>query len=126
MYRSVAALSEDTYSRRAALSYVANQVHGADYEGGLGIGTFAGQSAVVLSEGEYQTVLYCYDGQLTELYAEAGLALGPEAGTPILPVRALHFAVEEGLLICRAELPDGSHAQIALRPNCGITEVGEI
>lgn len=126
VYRGVSESSEENFSQRTVLSYVANQVRAADIEGGVAVGQFGGSDAVVLTEGEYHTVLYYYDGWLMELYTEAELGLGPEDGTQILEVESLDFSIADGKLLCSAVHLDGTTSEVVLRPNCGVTEVGEI
>jgi len=64
-----------------------------DVENSIGIQSFHGANALALSQEIdgtiYQTLLYCYDGQLREMFVEAGNLQQPEAGTSIMPLESL-------------------------------------
>ena len=68
--------------------------------------SFGGGDALVLAEptggSSYVTLLYCYDGQLRELYVEEGY--------PLLP--------EDGLLSFTATAPDGAVSSVSVAPRC--------
>lgn len=125
LYRAVAADADENYVHRTALSYVANQIRRAD-AGTLSTGIFmdgAGVETDVLyfmeveDDGSlYETLIYCYDGYLRELYMEKGTGLGPEAGTPILELDSLTLdASIVGLLTVTAE-KDGASWSVSLSP----------
>lgn len=117
IYRDAASSSDATYERRTALSYLLNQVRRADAAGGVVLTSFGDGDALALREGEYVTLLYCYGGELMELYAEAGSGLGPEDGTAILPLASLELTAQDGLLSIDA----GGH-RAALAPRTGLEE----
>lgn len=130
VYRAAALDSDQNYVRRTALSYLVNQVRRADAGGGVAVGSFGGADALALTEEvdgtPYVTVLYCYDGELRELYAEAGSGLGPGDGIPVLELQALELEAEDGLLTITVTAPDGETAAASLAPRCGLEEVGAL
>lgn len=101
-YRDTAAAADRNFTQRTAMSYLINQIRRCDTQGGMSLGTFGGSDALTLYETvddtTYVTMLYCYDGELRELYMEEGTGLAPEDGTAILPLQSLHFTQEGGLL----------------------------
>lgn len=97
-YRGIVAESDNTYSRRTALSYLVNQVRRNDISGAVSVRAFGDGDAICLEEDGYTTLLYCYDGQLRELYAEETLTFAPEDGTALLPLDDLTVALEDGFL----------------------------
>ena len=121
IYREAAASSDATYAERTALFYLVNQVRRADAAGGVALISFGDGDALALREGDYVTLLYCYGGQLMELYTEEGTGLGPADGTAILPMAALELSESGGLITITA---DGSSTSLA--PRCGIDSVGEV
>ncbi len=119
VYRGVAAAADRNFTQRTALSYLVNQVRRGDRAGGVILGSFGGGDALFLNEGGFTTVLYCYDGQLRELYAEDGLALTPGDGVAILPLAALEVTPEDGCLRMTATDEDGTRWAVSLSPRCG-------
>ena len=88
--------------------------------------TFGGSDALALTEHldgtDYVTILYCLDGQLRELYTEAGSGLLPEDGIPVLDLQSLTLSSEDGLLTLTVTAPNGERATVSLSPRCGLRE----
>ena len=129
VYRSAAA-SDGNSARRTALSYLVNQVRRADRAGGVAVGTFGDGDAVALTEtveGEdYVTILYCLDGQLMELYAEAGSGLTPADGLAVLALSDLSVETDGARITFTVTAPDGTVSTASVSPRCGFEEVGEL
>jgi hypothetical protein len=123
VYRSVAARGDSHFAHRTSLYYIENQIRAADTAGGIGVGRFGDGDALWLADGDYCTVLYCYDGSLMELYMEKDLGLGPESGTAILPLEAMAVSAEAGLLRLGVTTDAGEHWQFELYPRGGVSEV---
>ena len=126
VYRSTTAESDRNFTRRTALSYLVNQIRQADGTGRVAVGTFGGSDGLDLTEHrdgtEYVTILYCLDGQLRELYTEAGSGLLPEDGIPVLELQSLTLSSEGGLLTLTVTAPNGERATVSLSPRCGLRE----
>lgn len=122
VYRGTAAAADENFTHRTALGYLTNQIRRGDVAGGLSLGSFGGGDALFLRENGYVTILYCYEGQLLELFAEEGLDLPPDAGMAILPLASL--TLEPGGDCLRITVTDGDGtAHFAdLAPRCGWTE----
>ena len=115
-YRGEPAAADEHYTHRTALSYLVNQLRRGDVAGGVSVRAFGDGDALCLSEGGYVTLLYCYDGQLRELYTEEGLDLSPEDGVAVLPLDGLTVTMEEGLITFTAESGGTSYpASLSLR-----------
>ena len=118
VYRSTTAESDRNFTRRTALSYLVNQIRQADGTGRVAVGTFGGSDALALTEHldgtDYVTILYCLDGQLRELYTEAGFGLLPEDGIPVLELQSLTLSSEGGLLTLTVTAPNGERATVSL------------
>ena len=126
LYRAVAADADENYAHRTALSYVVNQLRRGD-NGGLAVGGFEGVPAVCTAEtlddgSVYVTLIYCYDGQLRELYMEKGTGLMPGDGLPLMPLDSLDFSLSGGLLTVTAG-SGGQSWSVSLAPRAGIEEV---
>lgn len=126
VYAHTIRTSEENFTRRTTMSYLANQIRLQ----GLGesvrvLGDFHGTNALVLTErvGDfaYETHLYCYDGYLRELYAEQGTDLRPDSGTELLPLRS--FSIEliaDGLLLLSIEDEQGLRHTLKIAPRQGV------
>ena len=129
VYRSAAA-SDQNSARRTALSYLVNQVRRADRAGGVAVGTFGDGDAVALTEtvegDDYVTILYCLDGQLMELYTEAGSGLTPADGLAVLALSALTVETDGERITFTVTASDGTVSTASVSPRCGFEEVGEL
>lgn len=112
VYRSAAAASQEHAVQRTALSYVVNQLRRADCGGAAALIAFGDGDALRLDDGSgYVTVLYCSDGSLMELYADANLDAAPADGETLMALDALRFAVgEDGLLTVTAVSGDAEYS----------------
>lgn len=126
VYRTAAAQEIKNDARRTALSYLMNQVRRADNAGGIVVTTFP-DDALSLSEEvdgtNYVTLIYCYEGQLRELYAEAGTDVRPEDGIPILELQSLQISAEDGRITFTVTDQEGTISSGTLSPRCGFQEV---
>ena len=118
-YRAAAAASEENYAHPPALTY--RPTHSRRADGAVGVGTFGGADALVIYEGDYVTLIYCWDGQLRELYTEPGTGLLPADGEGILPVDRLTISAGGALLTLTA---DGD--SVAVSPRLGWEDAGEV
>jgi hypothetical protein len=124
VYNSANQASARNYSQRTALSYVANQIRLGDSRGGMEIRDLNGVSALALRseiDGEaYVTLLYCYDGQLREMFTEDGLEQEPSSGVAIMPVREMGFAASGGSVHIAVTDAEGRREALVLTPRSGI------
>ena len=127
VYRNVAADAQARDTHRTALSYLLNQVRRcADTsEGQVLVGTFGGADTLVLPEGDYLTLLYCYDGALRELYTQSGSGLTAEDGIPILALDGLDISLSDGLVRFSATAGEASYSA-SIAPRCGVRPTGEV
>jgi hypothetical protein len=130
VYRSVVSASDTDYTRRTALGYLVNQIRRGDVADGVSVGSFGGSDAVFLTQDEaesrYTTCLYCYDGELRELYVESSLLeeFTPSDGIAVLPLSSLSVRLSEGIVSIEVEDGDGLRSSVAVAPRCGASEVG--
>ena len=118
-YGDITEEGQDGYAGRLCLSYIATKVRHYDQNGCVRVDTFEGLPALFLEEEldgiRYQTILYCHDGQVKELFCEKDLGLLPGDGTALLPAAALNFAVSpEGLLHISYAEPEGEAMELYL------------
>jgi hypothetical protein len=90
-YQVTADNMDYNYQVRTASSYLEEKIRQNDAYGQISIGSLSGTPALVLSstEGEntYSTYIYCYEGNLRELFIMEGAAVGPEAGQKIMELK---------------------------------------
>lgn len=107
-YRRLARRDQLSYDRRTAGQYLSARVRQGDRLGGVTTGSFDGVDTLVLSEeidGErYETLVYCCDGYLRELFAAAGDDFSPEDGEKVLEAQSL--SVERDGQVMKLELTD--------------------
>lgn len=112
-YRGVSAASAVSSERQIALSYVVNKLHTADQLGGVRVlDTEVGQALGLREEVEgeqYETRIYCLDGQLCEYYCEIDDEFDAEMGTALTATRELRVSIEApNLLLVELVQPDGT------------------
>jgi len=118
VYRKLAARDQIGYDQRTAAQYLTTRVRQADRLGDVSIRYFEGQDALVFTEviegGTYQTLVYCYDGYLRELFAAAGGGFLPEDGERVLEARGLSIRQDGQLLEMELTSPSGEVQRLKL------------
>lgn len=128
VYRDVVAVSDGNETKRTALSYLINQVRRS---WSVGVGSFEYLPALELTdsgESDYHTVLYVYDGQLRELYAEKDSGMKAEDGVAILPLDRMELTLEGDLLTITVTAEDGEVCSASVTSRMGVNTVpgGEV
>jgi len=86
-----------SYEQRTAVQYIATRVRQADRAGMISVRTDETGDSLVLAEEidgvRYETLVYCHEGYLRELFCAGGYDPGAEFGEKILP--AEHFSVRD-------------------------------
>ena len=127
VYRNTVFDADRNFTHRTALSYLVNQVRRGDSAQGVSVEQFGGGDALRLTEhlddgSAYVTLLYCFDGQLRELYMEEGGGLMPEDGLAILPLETLALEAEDGLLRISVTDESGETFSTDVSPRTGVGE----
>lgn len=126
VYQSVVSLSDSNYTKRTALSYITNQIRRGDIKNSIGVGSFGGNDAVfIFEESEYVTMIYCFDGQLRELYTSADSGLAPADGIGLMPLDSLSVEAQNECIEITA-VYDGEISGTAVNPRSGFMDIGEI
>ena len=101
-YRRLSQRDRQAFDSRTCLQYVAVKVRQAQAPGSVFLSEFGGGDCLTLSEeidgSEYLTRIYCYDGWLTELFAQAGADFSPGDGERLMPLNRLSLKLEGSLL----------------------------
>ena len=117
-YERLVERQQSTYAERTVPQYIATKVRQSDAAGAVSVGDFCGVEALELKdfpgEEEYVTRIYCYDGYLRELFADASGNFEPEDGERILEAEQVDFSLEEGFLNVVITTADGERAELNL------------
>lgn len=88
-YRSSQQALESGYAARTLVDYVTAKALGANTAGSVYVGDFDGIPCLYIEEehwgDRYITAIYCYEDQLTELFALADSGLSPADGISVIP-----------------------------------------
>ena len=110
---------EASFDRRTAAQYVATRVRQGDSSGMVSVRTYEDSTALVLAEdidgAMYETIVYCYDGYLRELFVPQDLEMDLEFGEKILPMNEFVVYDCEGYLQIELELTDGYRETVLLQ-----------
>jgi len=114
LYKNVTGVMEEQFSVNTCVSYVTAKARHYDTADSVSVGKIGDEEALLLEEeinGEtYLTYLYCYEGNLMEVFCSADLELLPEDGQVIMPLHELNLSMEKGLLSFSCEI-DGATAE---------------
>ena len=103
-YQAVERASGENSQGRVALSYVISQLRAGDTVDGIRMLQYGDGIALGIADGEnkdYETLLYCHDGALMEMFAERDLGLEPSAGMKIVAISSIEIGMTNNLLhIC--------------------------
>ena len=107
-----------SYDHRTVVQYLTTRVRQADAEGSIAVRDQEDRNVLVLTEEIegtcYETLVYCYDGYLCELFVEAGVDMELEFGEWILPVRDMRCRDEGTHLVFDLQLNSGEEQQMLL------------
>ena len=117
LYKNVTAVMDEQFSVNTCISYVTAKVRHYDEEGAVSVGKIGQEDALLLKETideeEYLTYLYCYDGNLMELFCSAEMEVSPFDGQAVMPLDAFDLTEKDGLLRFSCEAQDG-HAEASV------------
>ena len=112
-----------SYDRRTAVQYLTTRVRQADAAGRVTVRDFDGCDTLVLTEEydgiPYETLVYCYDGMLRELFAEAGYEQELSYGEEILPAAALQVSQDGAWLQMEITFADAAAETLILHLRSG-------
>jgi len=116
--QKLTARDQSSFDHRTAAQYITTRTRQADGAGMVSVRSYGGQDALVLSEDiegtMYETLVYCYDGYLREMFAEAGMELDAEFGEKILPMRSFRIKDCNTYLLAELDLSDGQTETVLL------------
>lgn len=99
VYQKNVTWEESNYENRTCLAYVTEKIRQNDAGGGITIGTFDGESCLMLRQDfggqSYVTYLYSYEGMLRELFVQEGVEMKASDGQKILEVNDFKVVEQE-------------------------------
>lgn len=114
-YRTLTDRAEESHAHRVVVRYLTTRFHQAPR---VQVEDFCGLQALVIPEEidgrTYLTRVYCYEGQLRELFSGEDTAVAPGDGEVVLALRGLTFSVGEGILWVEITHLDGEMQRLLL------------
>ena len=114
------------YESRTSISYITTKLRRCDSLDSVKIDNFGDSTALFLSETgkdgkTYETIIYLYENDVKELFAEKGTKFPPSTGKSVLSVKSLDFSmVDDDLVMIEYSTDEGSYsAFVHLRVNGG-------
>ena len=98
LYHTISQNAEETYTHRTSFGYIQTQLRRGDSQDAISLVPFGEQYALCMTEGEYTTYFYYYEGYLRELYTYQNSDLVAADGIPILPIDSLTFSAHENYI----------------------------
>ena len=114
-----------SYDCALPLRYLTTRVRQADRADGIAISDFEGTNALEIREVYdgyvYVTQIYCYEGQMRELFSAEDSGLMPEDGEVLMPLEDMNLSLEGELLTIDVRHPNGQTdtLRLCLRPPRG-------
>lgn len=122
-YRRLTDKDQAAYDNRTCVQYIATQVRRADSADSVSLTSFGGRDALSLAEiidgRTYVTLIYLYDGYLTELFCSDIYVMSPEDGERIMELGGLEFSLTDGVLDIVCENSDNTHSELSLTLRSG-------
>ena len=116
VYQKFSERDQYSFQRRTTAQYLTTRLRQSDAAGMAFIGDFydlspqvSGNTLFICEElggRTFYTRIYCHNGYLRELFAEAGVTFEPEDGQKILEVNDLSFTAQEELILIEIEHAD--------------------
>lgn len=123
VYENVLRSMNQNDSSRTASAYLLQKVRQGQDAGAVSYGTLDGHDAILLKQTisgkEYETYLYCCDGELRELLAEKGNdALTAKAGSAVTGLDSMEIAeASSGDALIVTLMQDGSTQKLRILTN---------
>ncbi|MBQ3050657.1 MAG: DUF4860 domain-containing protein [Clostridia bacterium] len=119
VYDRLTRRDEAVFDSRSAVQYLATRVHQAENADAVSLRIGEDGGAVLCirqtyGDEMYETLLYCREGWLFELFEESGADVDTFAGEKILPVESLAGSYDNGLLTLSIKDENGEQQVVLL------------
>ena len=124
--KKVTSRDKESFEKRTAIQYITTRIRQADQAGMISVND-AGDMLVLAEEIDgyvYDTLVYCYDGYLREMFCERGFEQEPEFGEKILLLEDLTVGLDGDVLSVDIKFADGmdEHLIFGLRSERGVAD----
>ncbi|QHI71831.1 DUF4860 domain-containing protein [Aminipila terrae] len=124
VYKNIEKRMNENFSSTTALSYISNKVKQNDKAGMISVENMEGTQVLKLVEtynGEaYNTLIYCKDGELKELFCNENSGLALEDGMNIMNLQGISFEMEgDRLLKVKTSKDNKDYLLLSLRSQEG-------
>lgn len=120
IYENISNRMNENFTSTTALSYISNKVKQNDKAGMVSVESVQGTPVLklveVYDESVYNTLIYCKDGKLKELFSSADSGLTLNDGIEIMDLQGMNFEmVDDDLLKVQTLEDDKKYIILALR-----------
>lgn len=123
VYNNISSVLDEEFSVHTGTSYIQSRVRAGDTYGDINVGEFENCSALFCyetnEEGNFVTIIYCYDGYLRELFCESPSDFDSDAGELLIPMDSLQFSKTPSGLIQATCTCGNNSSSIYLSPRAG-------
>lgn len=117
VYQQISSYSELNYEGRVCTAYIANKVRACDSADMVSVEEREGIPVLVLTEDFAgtlcETLIYCYDGTVRELFVKKDNPLTLDAGLEIYDALDARFELDDNLLKIEVDTAQGLQTQYA-------------
>lgn len=103
VYKNINYRMDRNFNSITALSYVSNKVKQNDVAGYVTVDKVDGISVLKLAEyydgNKYETMIYCKDGHLMEVFAGADSDIGLDDGLEVMELKHMEFSISDNKLL---------------------------
>lgn len=122
IYRNINGKIDDRYNETTPLMYISSKIRSHDYlDNGIhtvSVGEIDGNPALIFAE-EYEcvTYIYCYEGEMYELYMSAAAGLSADQGNAVLECPGLDFYMNDNIITVALTTKSGEIKKISVTLN---------
>lgn len=117
VYKQIIYEDSSTFKSRICFEYISNKVRQVRSTDSVFVEDFDGNSCLTIYDNNgYCNKIYCFDGNLMELYCERDVSLSASAGNKIIDVDCLKFIpIDKDIIQIDLQLDSGLHMRHFLK-----------
>ena len=116
LYQTITKRDQTSFDQRTLVQYLTTKIHQNDVRGQLAVGDFdsisdSGNTLHIYEEIEGRTFctrIYCYNGNVYELFSVGGMDFEPSDGQMLLAAQDLSFSLSQDLLCINVQYTQDS------------------
>ncbi len=118
LYKKLTLKNQNSYAQRTAIQYFTTRVRQNDKADAIDVCQFGEADALILKEQiqgkEYETLIYCYDGYLREIFSSSVKTFSPKDGNIIIEMKSLILEKENGTIYAEITDQEGTVQRVEL------------